>query len=554
MSDASAQVTTQAEIDNANRAVERIQKEQQERLQQQLLMDTQRGKQTPPQDLSEKNVPSLPKGGGCRLIKEIVFTGVTLLSASSTQELAAPYQGKCLYVDDIEKLLADVLKAYIDHGYVAVRPYLRAQDLNEGRLEILIVEGKVGGFNLQDGDKHSVNLTTSFPFVTGKPLNLRDIEQGLDQINRLASNNATMEVGPGAESGESNIVITNTPLFPISASASINNLGGLSTGKNQGSYTVSLDNPLRLNDFISYTHSQTVLESNSIRDSVADSFFYSLPLGYWTLQLSASASNYHTPVTTSVRTLVARGDSDSFRTELNKIAYRDRDQKLTALVAITKKSSKSYLDNEFLSVSSRSLAILDVGTNWTRRFSGLTTNLSLGWSKGLRQFNALVDADGIDAASPHAQGSRFTYSGGVQIPFAVLGREFAFSSQITGQHALTPLYGSEQITVGSHYSVRGFNRNSVSGDRGWFVRNEVSSALPKLPFSDITPKPYLGLDFGHIEAYKSTRAANLSGAAVGIRFAGKHLMAEISVAKSLSVPGAIERESAMYSATLTASF
>ena len=84
----------------------------------------------------------------------------------------------------------------------------------------------------------------------------------------------------------------------------------------------SLDNPLRLNDFITYTHSQTVLERNPLRDSAADSFFYSLPLGYWTLQLSSSSSSYRTPVTASVRTLVARGDSDTFRTELNKVAYR----------------------------------------------------------------------------------------------------------------------------------------------------------------------------------------------------------------------------------------
>ena len=44
----SAQAQTQAEIDEANRAAEQIQREQQERLQQQLLKDKQRGKPTAP--------------------------------------------------------------------------------------------------------------------------------------------------------------------------------------------------------------------------------------------------------------------------------------------------------------------------------------------------------------------------------------------------------------------------------------------------------------------------------------------------------------------------
>ncbi|MFW8601835.1 ShlB/FhaC/HecB family hemolysin secretion/activation protein [Desulfobacterota bacterium M19] len=548
-----AQVQAQEKIDQINRAAEQIQREQQER-QQQLLKNKQPGKQTSPQKLPEVKLPSLPKGGTCREIRKIVLTGVTLLPKNVTQALVAPYQGKCLYAEDIEKLLADILKAYIDRGYIAVRPYIQAQDLSTGRLEILILEGKVERLNLQDDGKHSINLTTAFPFVKGKPLNLRDIEQGLEQINRLASNNATMEISPGAESGESIINIINTPSFPLSAYISLNNLGSKSTGEKQGSITLSMDNPLHLNDFLTYTHSRTLFEPDRFRDSSSNSFFYSLPLGYWTLQQSYSFSEYRTPVITSVATLVARGDSETYRAELNWVAYRDQNQKLTTLLAINKKSFNNYLDDEFLSVSSRKLTIFDVGMNWNRRFPRLSVNLGLSWSKGLSWFGALKDPDGLDATAPHAQGSVFRYSGGMQVPFPVLGRVFSFSSQLTGQYAMQPLYGSEQITIGSYYSVRGFNRYSLAGDRGYFVRNELSSSLPKLSFVGITARFFLGLDAGRILGYKNTDSANLSGAAAGIRFAGKHLSAELSVAKSLSVPDTIEREPEQYFATVTANF
>ena len=276
--------------------------------------------------------PRFPSSGTCWEIKEIVLTGVTLLPKSVTRELVAPYQGKCLYAEDIEKLLADILKTYIDRGYIAVRPYIQAQDLRDGRLEILILEGEVEGLFLQDGGKHSVNLFTAFPFIEGKPLNLRDIEQGLDQINRLSSNSATMEINPGTEPGDSIVSIINIPAFPLSASITLNNLGSPSTGEEQGSYTVSWDNPLRLNDFITYTRTATILESEQLRDSESESFFYSLPLGYWTIQLSTSSSSYRTPVTTTLSTLLSRGDSETHRAELNWMAYRDRDQKLKILM------------------------------------------------------------------------------------------------------------------------------------------------------------------------------------------------------------------------------
>ncbi|PKN07956.1 MAG: hypothetical protein CVU73_11205 [Deltaproteobacteria bacterium HGW-Deltaproteobacteria-8] len=553
---APAQALTPAEIDAGNRAAQRIQNEQQERLQQQLREDALRRKETPPQQVPEAKAPSLPKSTVCREIKEIVLTGVTLLPESLRQELTAPYLGRCLYAEDIEKLLADVLKAYIDRGYVAVRPYVQAQDLTTGRLEILIVEGRVEGLILKDSRTFlpSANLTTAFPFVPGKPLNLRDIEQGLDQINRLASNNATMEVSPGAEPGLSVVTITNTPSCPLSASATMDNLGGLSTGRQQGAYTINLDNPLQLNDFITYTHRNTLFDHAERRDSTSDSFFYSIPLGYLTFQTSYSRSSYHSPVTTSLGDIISRGTSETWRGEVNWVAYRDQDQKITALIALNNKASKNYLADEFLAVSSRNLAVADADVNWSGRLKSFLANLGLGFSKGLRQLDAKVDQDGTGVTSPHAQGAKIRYTGGVVLPFAIAALPATFSSQVTGQFALEPLYGSEQISLGSHYTVRGFNRNSLSGDRGWYVRNELSVSLPVIPYTGLTPRPFIAFDGGRIEGFKTTRDANFTGAAVGVRLAAKHLTAELSAAKSLSVPLAIKREPVQFAATLTVSF
>jgi len=550
-----ARALTPAEIEAGNRAARQIQNEQQERQQQQLREDALRRGQSAPLEAPEPAAPQLPQSGICRDIREIVLAGATLLSEGEKRALAAPYLNRCLYAQDIEKLLADILKAYMDKGYITVRPYVQAQDLSKGRLEILIVEGAVQELILKDGGGwFRPNLATAFPFVPGKPLNLRDIEQGLDQLNRLASNSATMEIGPGTEPGQSVVTISNEAKLPLSVAAGMDNLGGLSTGRQQGSYTVSLDNPLRLNDFLTYTHRNTLYEHHQYRDARSDSFFYSVPFGYWTMQLSYSASDYHSPVTTSSTTLVARGSSETFRAELDYVLYRDQDQKLTALAAINNKATRNYLADEYLSVSSRNLAIADADLNWQRRFSWFMGNLGLGVSQGLRQLNAKADPEDIAVTAPHAQGSKLRYSGGALVPFSLLGQEFSFSTQATGQFAFEPLYGSEQITLGSYYTVRGFNRYSLSGDRGWYVRNELSTSLPKLPFTDIAPRPFIGFDGGRIEGFKTTRDANFTGVAGGVRVGGQHLSGELSAAKGLSVPVSLPHEPVQFAATVTLSF
>src|SRR3546814_3039512 len=86
---------------------------------------------------------------------------------------------------------------------------------------------------------------------------LRRLEQGLDQINRLSSNNATLDIQPGDRPGESVVVIHNHPTRRIYANLSADNLGSRSTGRNQMALTGTAEGLLGLNEFISVTRRQS---------------------------------------------------------------------------------------------------------------------------------------------------------------------------------------------------------------------------------------------------------------------------------------------------------
>lgn len=117
--------------------------------------------------------------------------------------------------------------------------------------------------------------------MAGEVLNLRDIEQGMEQLNRLPSQQVNIDIQPGAHAGYSRVVLQRSSArWPVAVSAGADNSGQKNTGTGQMNAGVTLDNPLHLaeqwslsaarNDDFSRSH-----RSRSLNGSLT------LPYGYW---------------------------------------------------------------------------------------------------------------------------------------------------------------------------------------------------------------------------------------------------------------------------------
>ncbi|MGX4731392.1 POTRA domain-containing protein, partial [Pseudomonas corrugata] len=74
---------------------------------------------------------------------------------------------------------------YIEKGLVTSRAYLPQQDLSSGHLQVLVVEGRLEGLKGAENSQLSAReLAMAFPGKTGDLVNLREIEQMVDQLNR----------------------------------------------------------------------------------------------------------------------------------------------------------------------------------------------------------------------------------------------------------------------------------------------------------------------------------------------------------------------------------
>lgn len=501
---------------------ERIQREEQLR-QQQQFEETRKSSRAPAR--IDVPAPRSPRAtsGTCRQIQKIDIVGANTLDNDDRERLIRSYQSRCLVVADIEMLLADITRDYIARGFIASRAYVPAQDLSQGKLEILVIEGRVSRVESAPGKGRSGPVPdlwwhNLFPCVLNDPLNLRDFEQGLDQLNRLTSNDATLSIRPGKYPGDSEVVIHNSPGKPWHVNLSADNHGTESTGREQGGLTGSIDNALGVNDFVSITRRQSIPDKDG-EGSSSENYSVNIPYGYSLWSVGHSDSRYESTIKLpSGLSSETSGSSHVTFVRVDHVVWRDQTQRVGISAALNHKEFNNYFAGIRLEVASRTLVVADVAANYNASLGGGTVDMEIGYSRGLNEFNALRDMDDLPGDAPRAQFEKYFYGVGYSYPFLWLDRQASVSSRVTGQHSLDALYGSEQIAIGGIYSVRGFYEGSLAGDDGIFLRNELALRQPAgdLFGYNAILRPYVAIDGGKVQSVASgSPEGTLVGAALG---------------------------------------
>jgi hemolysin activation/secretion protein len=544
-------------VGDASKEADKIIRLQQQQLEQQRKDEMlNRSKTVIP--VEAVRLPEQQSIGICTLVTEIEIEHADMMADDVRQEIVRKYKGKCLGIGEIERLIGEIVNTYIARGYISVRAYVQPQDLANGKLRILVIEGSVESININHNESlnnDNINLSTAFPWIEGRILNIRDIEQGLDQINRLSSNSATMRIEPGKKAGGSRIVIENIPSYRLHLNTSVDNYGSSSTGERQGSAFISIDNPLNLNDLFTYSHTRTLNTDFASQHSMVNAISYSIPFGYTTLSLSHSRSDYAATIHAAGGDLLSEGDTKNTSLSMEYVAYRDTTDRLSFDAAMGSKGTNSYLEKQYLNVSSRKLSTFTLGTAWNSIFLGGGITMTLNHVWGMKWFDALEDPDYLPETSPHAQFRKWTYGVNWMKPFQIGEKSGLYSVSLNGQYGTDVLYGSEQFSIGGLYSVRGSRNSSIAGDTGFYVRNDI--AFPNtfsIDGKNCRIKPSIGFDFGEIRDRYGEQGGFMSGLNGGINIAYSAITFDLSVSRSLSKPDTLKDESTLVFAKLNIGF
>ncbi len=301
-------------------------------------------------------------------------------------------------------------------------------------------------------------IESAFPLQPGDVFQLRDVEHGLEQMNRLRSSQANANLIAGRVPGTSQIVITEQKADPIRGTIGFDNRGDEATGRTQIRFGMEADDLLRLNDTWSLSYS-------GAENSNAVAFGASVPFRKWLFSINGSYSESLSPVTAASDFFT---QTASLNLTAERLLFRNARSKYFAYATASSYWNERYINIAALAPQHRSA--LRFGLRQEHRLEKSVIFADTSLSFGTKFLGADRDAPNLPAGSSRAEyrklGTRLTY-----IRPYESGRQLSMS--LTGQLANAPLYSNEQLSVGGWESVRGYSGFSFSGDSGLFLRTEL---------------------------------------------------------------------------------
>ena len=447
---------------------------------------------------------------------------------------------RCLGTQGINTVLARMQHALVAQGWVTTRVLAAPQDLSPGTLRLTLVPGRIAAIRFADGaasaSASSLGLHTAIPAQPGDLLNLRDIEQGLENLKRLPTADADIQIepstAPAARPGDSDLVISYRRAFPLRVSLSLDDSGTESTGRTQAGATVAWDGPLGLNDlaYISVNHDAF---NHSHQGTQAQTVHYSVPYGYWLLSTTASRNEYHQRVAGLSQDYVYAGESRNAEVRLSRLLYRDASRKTTASLRGFRRASQNYIDDTEIEVQRRVVGGWELGLNHRAFVGEATLDANLAYRHGTGAFGALAapeEAFGEGSARMRL----ITADLNLNAPFKLGAQRLRYTALWRAQWGRTPLTPQDGFAIGGRYTVRGFDgETSLQADRGWLIRNDIGLAL-----GASGAELYVGIDYGTVGGYKTRNllGRQLAGGVLGLRGAAKSLSYDLFVGAPIHKP------------------
>jgi hemolysin activation/secretion protein len=444
---------------------------------------------------------------------------------------AAPGLGRCLGSTGINTLVGAIQNALIERGYVTSRVLAAPQDLQGGELHLKVMPGRIREIRFAD-DAPRGGYSNALPARKGDILNLRAIEQALENFKRVPGTEADIQIVPGAQPGESDLVIKWGTGRGYRASLSADDSGTQSTGTYQGGVTLSLDNPTGLHDLFYVT-----LNRNLPGDSPGGShgtkgyaLHYSIPYGYWLASLQVNDYRYHQTVAGANQDYIYSGTSRTTELKLARLVYRDATRKTTLSLRGYQRQSRNFIDDTEVEVQRRRMGGFALGVNHKEFIGNGTLDVGVTWKLGTSAFGTLPapeEAFGEGTARPRI----FNADVNLNIP---LSQTLVYQSSWRAQWNRSALVPQDRFAIGGRYTVRGFDgESSLSAERGWLQRNDLIWTVP-----GTRQQLYVAFDHGAVAGPSAARllGTRLTGKALGWRGQLGHLQAEVFVGRPVRMP------------------
>jgi hemolysin activation/secretion protein len=477
----------------------------------------------------------------CFAIKQVQLDG-----AQSFTFLNAPLdgiRGRCLGARGVQAVQRQLQRALVLRGYMTTRVLVPEQNLAAGVLRLQVIPGRVAGI-AHEGDAAGL-IATALPTRNDGLLNQRDLDQAIENLRRLPSQRTEIDIRPGNNIGESQLLFKHNSNKRWRLLTSLDNAGSKATGRAGASFTLGIDSPLHLYDQLTLTHNrntQSADESGNKGTSVS----WNVPIGYWTISAGANRYKYLQTIAGFSGPIRYSGDSRGADLGLGWIAHRDASSKTSLAAKLIQRQSRSFIEDVEVEVQAKNAAAYELSLSHRRHVGDAVTDATIGARGGLASQSP---KPGVIVGAPDYDGgySVLFANASLTLPLHIGSVPLRYQGQLRLQKAQTVAPPSEFFSIGNRYTVRGFSgERSLAAEHGAFVRSELAW---ETQVRDVHMELYGALDGGTVRGANTQQLAGntLAGGGLGVRGRWRGANVDLALTSPIHQPALFgERSTAVY--------
>lgn len=466
-------------------------------------------------------MPALPApaDGPCFPVSDIMISPSGILPAKALRRLVASYEGRCLQAADLQALQQSLNSLALARGLVTTRVVIPEQNLSSGTLRLEVWPGFLEQARAASLRRRELDM--ALPLRRGDLLDLRALEQGIDNLNRLASFQASVELLPGEKPGASIADISVTRQRPWQAALVWDGEALEQHPSNTVRASLTLDSPLKLADRL-IVGLNANLQDAEVDNAHGSSLDYDLPLGWWRFSVGTDRFEYRNPITAGLTTFVSSGESRSVRGELSRVLWRDGRHRVSMALHGKRRSNDNFIDGVTVGVSSSRLRAIGWRTDVSRVAAPWVADASVDIEDG--DVRSLADPSPVDEHY-----ARITASTRLQYHWPRSSLHWTVNAQWSDNELLP----SEQLALAGH--VRGFSPLSVNANTGLATRVEWAYPLFINAYGFKTLRPQLGTEYSWAPAAAGNASEErLLAVTAGMTLPWKQLLTQLQIAAPLA--------------------
>jgi len=455
-------------------------------------------------------------------VKQINFTGNTLINTETLHDLVKPLEGTEQTLTSLQQKVYEISDYYHNQGYPFARAIIPQQEITEGVVLIEIIEAKYGEIKLNNTSRVSDALlqSTLSNLNVGNPIAQKPLDRSLLLLSDIPGININANIQPGQAVATSDLLIDANPESNFIGRFNVDDYGNKYINRPRVGANLSFLNPAQHGDVLSLNLLTTGERMQYGQVS------YDLLLNGQGTHLGAAYSALKYELGEELARLGVHGNSNEASLWLKHPLIRSKSYNLYGQVQYDHNTLEDRVDASQLK-NDRTVQQATFTLSGDSRDSFITqgiTSWRLAYSQGDVDFDN-SNAQISDAATANTEGSYSKWNLNIN-RLQTLTNTMDLWVSVTAQLANDNLDSSQKMVFGGPFSVRAYDTGAVSGDNGVLATVEVRHILSQqygvwqaVAFADV----------GHVkindQRWASVTGKNqdtLSGVGIGMNWFGNN--------------------------------